>query len=62
MTWVHFLNLFHEKYLSEANLLNKVRELMTLRQGSMSVSEYTARFDSWARLLLPWYPHTMLVK
>ena len=49
MTWVHFLNLFHGKYLNEANLSNKVREFMTLSQGSMSVAEYTAKFDSLAR-------------
>lgn len=49
MTWVHFLNLFHEKYLGEANLSNKVREFMSLRQGSMPVAEYTAKFDALAR-------------
>ena len=49
MTWVHFLNLFHGKYLNEANLSNKVREFMSLRQGSMSVSEYTTEFDMLAR-------------
>ena len=38
MTLVHFLNLFQGKYLSEANLSNKVREFMTLSQGSMSVA------------------------
>jgi len=50
MTWVHFLNLFHGKYLSEANLSNKVREFMNLQQGSMSVSEYTTKFDTLARV------------
>ena len=49
MTWIHFLNLFHGKYLSEANLSNKVREFMNLRQGTLSVSEYTAKFDTLAR-------------
>ena len=38
MTLVHFLNLFQGKYLSEANLSNKVREFMTLSQRSMSVA------------------------
>ena len=46
MTWVHFLNLFRGTYLNETNLSKKVREFMTLSQGSMSVAEYTAKFDS----------------
>ena len=49
MTWVYFLNLFHGKYLSEANLSNKVRKFMSLLQGSMSVSGYTTKFDTLAR-------------
>ena len=49
MTWIRFLNLFHGKYMSEANLSNKVREFMSLRQDSMSVLEYTTKFDALAR-------------
>lgn len=31
MMWVHFLNLFHGKHLSKANLSNKARKFMILR-------------------------------
>ena len=43
MMWIRFLNLFHGKYMSEANLSNKVREFMSLRKGSMSVLEYARK-------------------
>ena len=53
MTWVHFLNLFHRKYLSQENLSNKVREFMNQRQGTMSFSEYTSKFDTLAMCCRP---------
>ena len=56
MTWGHFVNLFHGKYLSEANLSNKAREFMTLRQGSLFILEYVAKFDSLARFASSWVP------
>ena len=51
MTWDKFLDLFRRKYLGEARLSGKVREFMELKQGKMSVAEYTARFDELARFV-----------
>ena len=52
MTWVHFINLFHEKYLSEASTAGKIWEFMNLRQGKMCVAEYVANFDELAKFSL----------
>ena len=49
MTWERFARLFRDKYLGEARLASKVREFVDLRQGAMSVAEYTAKFDELAR-------------
>ena len=49
VTWDKFLDLFRRKYLGEARLSGKVREFMELKQGKLSVAEYTARFDELAR-------------
>ena len=49
MTWERFARLFRDKYLGEARLATKVREFVDLRQGAMSVVEYTAKFDELAR-------------
>ena len=48
MTWECFAKLFHDKYLREARLAGKVREFISLRQGRISVAEYTAKFDELA--------------
>ena len=49
VTWERFARLFRDKYLGEARLASKVREFVDLRQGAMSVAEYTAKFDELAR-------------
>ena len=49
ITWERFLALFYAKYLAEARLSGKVKEFMDLRQGKMTVAEYTAKFDELAR-------------
>ena len=48
VTWECFAKLFHDKYLVESHLAGKVREFLSLRQGRMSVAEYTAKFDELA--------------
>ena len=49
VTWERFAKLFRDKYLGESHLAGKVREFLSLRQGRMSVAEYTAKFDELLR-------------
>ena len=49
MTWERFSKLFRDKYLGEACLARKVREFISLRQGRMSMAQYTTKFDELAR-------------
>lgn len=49
VTWERFSGLFREKYLGDACLAGKVTEFMEIRQGKISVAEYTAKFDELAR-------------
>ena len=49
MTWARFVQLFNEKYLSEAIRTEKVHEFLNLRQGKMSVAEYAMKFEELAR-------------
>ena len=44
VTWECSAKLFRDKYLGESRLAGKVREFLSLRQGRMSVAEYTAKF------------------
>ena len=43
MTWAEFHGLFMSKYFSA-----KAQELLELKQGTMTVMEYVARFTKWA--------------
>ena len=49
VTWERFAKLFRDKYLGEACLARKVREFISLRQGRMSMAQYTTKFDELAR-------------
>ena len=49
MTWAEFLGLFMSKYFSATARHAKAQEFLELRQGTMTVMEYMARFTELAR-------------
>ena len=49
MTWDDFRRLFMGKYFSASAKHAKAREFLELRQGTMTVLEYVARFTELAR-------------
>ena len=49
MTWDDFRKLFMGKYFSASATHAKAREFLELRQGTMIVLEYVARFTEMAR-------------
>ncbi|MCQ7926296.1 retroviral-like aspartic protease family protein, partial [Salmonella enterica] len=49
MTWNQFRELFYDKYFPEAVRVNKRTEFASLKQGKMSVTEYTQKFDELSR-------------
>ena len=49
MTWDDFLRLFMGKYFPASARHAKAREFLELRQGTMTVLEYVARFTELAR-------------
>ena len=49
MTWTGFHKLFMSKYFSATARHAKVQEFLELRQGTMTVLEYVARFTELAR-------------
>ena len=49
MTWDDFRRLFMGKYFSASTRHVKAREFLELRQGTMTVLEYVARFTELAR-------------
>ena len=49
MTWVEFHDLFIGKYFSATARHAKAQEFLELRQGTMTVMEYVARFTELAR-------------
>ncbi|MCI91906.1 hypothetical protein A2U01_0113201, partial [Trifolium medium] len=56
-TWARFKREFLTKYFPTDERNHKVIEFMELKQGSMYVSEYAAKFEELCRLLLtttPW--------
>ena len=50
MTWEEFHGLFMENYFSKSSRHAKAREFLELRQGTMTVLEYVAKFTELARL------------
>ena len=49
MTWVEFQELFMSKYFSDTARHAKAHEFLELKQGTMTVIEYMARFTELAR-------------
>ena len=49
MTWAEFHGLFMSKYFSTTARHAKAQEFLKLRQGTMTVKEYMARFTELAR-------------
>ena len=49
MTWAEFHDLFMGKYFSDTARHAKAQEFLELRQGTMTVMEYVARFTELAR-------------
>ena len=49
MTWVEFHGLFMSKYFLTTARHDKAQEFLELRQGRMTVMEYTARFTELVR-------------
>ena len=49
MTWAEFHGLFRSKYFPATARHAKAQEFLELRQGTMTVMEYMARFTELAR-------------
>ena len=49
MTWAEFQELFMGKYFSDTARHAKAQEFLELKQGTMTVMEYVARFTELAR-------------
>ena len=49
MTWTEFLELFMGKYFPDTTRHAKAQEFLELKQGTMNVMEYVARFTELAR-------------
>ena len=49
MTWAEFHDLFMGKYFSETTRHANAQEFLELKQGTMTVLEYLARFTELAR-------------
>ena len=49
MTWEEFNDLFMRKYFSDTTLHAKAHEFLELKQGTMTILEYVARFTKLAR-------------
>ena len=49
ISWDRFLEHFTEKYMRSAQMKVKMWEFMDLRQGNMTVAEYTSKFNELAR-------------
>ena len=51
MTWAEFQELFMGKYFSDTARHTKAQEFLELKQGTMTVIEYVARFTELARFV-----------
>ena len=49
MTWIEFQELFMGKYFLDIACHAKAQEFLELKQGTMTVMEYVARFTELAR-------------
>ena len=52
MTWAEFHDLFMGKYFSNTARHAKAQEFLELKQRTMTVMDYVARFTELARLLM----------
>ena len=51
MTWAEFQELFMDKYFPDTARHAKAQEFLELKQGTMTVMEYVARFTELARFV-----------
>ena len=51
MTWVEFHDLFMSKYFPATARHVKAREFLELKQGSMTLMEYVAKFSELTRFI-----------
>ena len=58
MTWTEFKELFMGKYFWDTARHVKAQEFLELKQGTMTVLEYVARFTDLAHLLMTTWPQT----
>ena len=58
MTWAEFHDLFMGKYFPDTARHAKAQEFLELKQGTMTVLEYMARFTELAVLLMTTWPRT----
>ena len=58
MTLAEFHDLFTGKYFLDTTRHAKAQEFLELKQGTMTVIEYVARFTKLARLLMTTWPRT----
>ena len=58
MTWKEFRELFMDKYFLASARHTKARELLELKQGTMTMLEYVAKFTELAILLMIKWPPT----
>ena len=52
MTWDRLVELLDHKYYPQDIQRTKEREFLTLKQGSMTVMEYAAKFNKLSRFAL----------
>ena len=58
MTWTEFQELFMGKYFPNTARHAKAQEFLELKQGTMNMMEYLARFMELARFLMTTWPRT----
>ena len=58
MTWAKFHGLFMSKYFLATARHAKAQEFLELRQGTITVMEYVARFTELAHLVMTIWPQT----
>ena len=56
LSWEEFQTLFNEKYYNDAIRAAKAEEFIRLLQGSLSITEYTLKFDRLAKFSMELVP------
>ena len=57
LTWGEFQELFMDKFFPASARCTKAREFLELKQGSMTVLEYVAKFTELHVLVMIVWPH-----